>query len=147
MTKRKHRIPAIKKLALFGSIALVSSFVYADEGGAGFWLPGTHGSLVAMQTEPGWSMPIVYYYSSVDASASEPLPIGGEIRIGLNSDTDIFLVDPGYVFSDPVLGGQASIRMSVVLGHVDTTVDATLTEPNGDVLSGRLNAAGFHRVD
>lgn len=117
----------------------MTTFAHADEGGTSFWLPGQYGSLSATPAEPGWSLPIIYYHSSVDAGASKAFEIGGEIRAGLDVGIDMFFAIPNYVFSDPVWGGQASMNMTMVLGRVDTTIDATLTGPNGGVLSGSQN--------
>ncbi len=140
MQEIKMKIINLKKLTLIGStIALVSSFSYADEGGVSFWLPGQYSSLAATAVEPGWSLPVIYYHSSVDASASSDFEIGGEIRAGLDVGIDMLLAVPTYVFADPVLGGQASINMTALLARVDVTIDATLTGPGGGILSGSQN--------
>src|SRR5689334_22346488 len=39
----------------------------ADQGGIGFWLPGTFGSLAATPLQPGLSMSALYLHSSVSA--------------------------------------------------------------------------------
>src|SRR6476659_4508647 len=39
----------------------------ADQGGIGFWLPGTFGSLAATPMQPGLSMSALYLHSSVSA--------------------------------------------------------------------------------
>jgi hypothetical protein len=49
---------------------------------------------------------------------------------------DMLLAVPTYVFSDPVLGGQASINMTALLARVDVTIDSTLTGAGGGMLSG-----------
>ena len=65
--RNQKKIPSIKKIVLIGNVvALTSSFSYADEGGASFWLPGQYGSLAAVPAEPGWLLPIIYYHSSVN---------------------------------------------------------------------------------
>ncbi len=140
MTRIKEKMTGIKKLAILGSaIVLVSSFSYADEGGASVWLPGQFGSLAATPAAPGWSLPLVYYHSSVDSGFNEKFEIGGEINVGLDVGIDLLFVVPTYVFTDPVLGGQASLKMTAILGRVDATIDATLTGPNGVPISGGEN--------
>ena len=135
--RTQTEITKIKKSFLVGSVVmLVSSFVSADEGGVSFWLPGQYASLAATPAEPGWSLPIVYYHSSVDAGSSKNFEIGGEIRAGLDVGLDLLLAVPNYVFPDPVLGGQASVNMAMILGRVDVGVDATLTGPGGGILAG-----------
>lgn len=129
----------MKKLLLVGVITLLSTFTHADEGGTSFWLPGQYGSLAATPAEPRWSLPLVYYHSSVDADGSKEFSIGGEIRAGLDVDIDLLLAIPNYVFADPVWGGQASINIAMLLGRVDVGTDATLSGPNGGIISGRQN--------
>jgi hypothetical protein len=137
---KKMKITYLKKLALVGSIiALISSSSYADEGGVSVWIPGTYGSLAATAVEPGWSLPIIYYHTSVDASDSSDFEIGGEIRVGLDVGSDMLLAVPTYVFSDPVLGGQASINITALLARVDVSIDATLIGQNGGIQSGSQN--------
>ena len=45
----------------------------ADEGGVSFWLPGQYSSFAATPTEPGWSLPVIYFHSSADASGAARL--------------------------------------------------------------------------
>ena len=45
----------------------------ADEGGVSFWLPGNFGSFAAVPSEPGWTLPAIYFYGDAAASAS-PYP-------------------------------------------------------------------------
>src|SRR6478752_4679273 len=45
----------------------------ADQGGIGFWLPGTFGSLAATPMQPGLSMSALYLHSSVSA--------GGDVAV------------------------------------------------------------------
>ena len=53
-----------------GGGGLFSPPAYADEGGVSFWFPGQFGSLAAVPAEPGWSLPLIYYHNSSDASGS-----------------------------------------------------------------------------
>ena len=97
----QNEMSKIKKSLLVCSVVmLASSFVSADEGGVSFWLPGQYASLAATPTEPGWSLPVIYYHSSTDAGATKNFNIGGEIRAGLDVGIDLFLAVPNYVFSD-----------------------------------------------
>lgn len=116
--------------------ALVSGSVSADEGGTSFWLPGQYGSLAAAPAEAGWSLPIVYFHSDVDAAGGKSFSQGGDIRLGLDVEIDLFLAIPTYVFESEVWGGQAAVSMAGVYGRADVAVDATLSGPNGGVESG-----------
>jgi hypothetical protein len=107
----------------------------ADEGGVSFWFPGQFGSLAAVPLEPGWSLPVVYYHASSDASASKDFAIGENITAGLDARADLLLAVPTYAFADPVLGGQLALSMAAAYGTTEVSANATLTGPQGNVLT------------
>ena len=108
----------------------------ADESGTSFWLPGSMGSFSALPGDPGWSLPLIYYHTSVDAGASRSFAIGGGVSAGLKARADLFLFAPTYVFSSPVAGAQASVGVTGLVGRMKVDVNATLTGPGGGTLSG-----------
>jgi hypothetical protein len=107
----------------------------ADEGGVSFWLPGQFGSLAAVPLEPGWSLPLVYYHTSSDAGGSKDFAIGGQLTAGLDVRADLLFVVPTYAFADPVLGGQLALSMGAAYGTTEVSANATLTGPQGNVLT------------
>jgi hypothetical protein len=117
-------------------LVAASTSCVADEGGVSFWLPGQFGSFAAVSGDPGWSLPLVYYHTSTDASASKSFPRSGQVRAGLDVKADLLLAVPTYVFTQPVLGGQASVSMAGLYGTAKVGVDATLTGPGGGTLTG-----------
>jgi len=127
----------LARLALVGPLAcaVVSPPALADEGGVSVWLPGQFGSLAAAPGEPGWSLPMVYYHASADASGGADFEIGGRIAGGLDARADLMLVVPTYTFATPVWRGQAQFSMTTVAGKMDVSAEATLTAPSGAVLS------------
>jgi len=108
----------------------------ADEGGVSFWLPGQFGSFAAVPSDPGWSLPLVYYHSSADASGSLQFSRGGRLITGLDVTTDLMFVAPSYVLATPVAGGQLSFGLTGVFGRVKVGVDGTLSGPGGNTVSG-----------
>ena len=126
----------------FLAIALALSAIapvgsgYADEGGISFWLPGQYGSFAATPAEPGWSWASVYYHASLAAGADQQFPRGGQINAGLDANANLLLFGPAYTFADPVLGGQLTLSMMAVGGRNEASIDAVLTGPNGNTLSG-----------
>ena len=108
----------------------------ADEGGTSFWLPGQYSSFAAVQSEPGWSMPLIYFHATLEAEGSREFATDGRITLGLEVEEDLLLAVPTYVFETPQLGGQASVSVAGVYGRAEASVDATLTEPGGGTLSG-----------
>ena len=109
----------------------------ADEGGVSFWLPGTYGSLAAVPGQPGWSIAGILYYTSVSAGRDKAFSQGGNVRLGLDSDATLLLLTPSYTLKRPVLGGQAAFSLTGFYGNNSTSVDATLTGPGGNQISGR----------
>ena len=121
---------------LMGASELVSSPAYADEGGVSFWFPGQYGSLAAVPSEPGWSLPLIYFHTSQDAEGSKEFTKGGKVRLGVEDKVDVLIAAPTYAFTTPVFGGQASVSVAGAYGRVEVDADATLTGPGGGTLSG-----------
>jgi hypothetical protein len=108
----------------------------ADEGGVSFWLPGQFGSLAAAPGQPGWSAATVYYHATVDASAGKNFRIGGGIQAGLAGRADLVFLNLNYIFATPVLGAQAAFGMTGAYGRMRAGINATLTGPFGNSISG-----------
>ncbi|MBR0796276.1 transporter [Bradyrhizobium jicamae] len=120
-----------------GSTALAVSPARSDEAGISAWLPGTFGSMAAVPTGPGWSAATVYYHTSVSASgnvaASREIEIGrftptatASLSANLNATGDLFFFAPTYTFATPVLGGQAAVGFTGVMGRADSNLNGTL---------------------
>jgi len=124
------------RILFAGAMLLAAQASFADEGGASFWLPGSMGSFSALPSDPGWSLPLVYYHTSADAGAGKAFEIGGRIDVGLKARADLFMAVPTYVLSTPVLGGQAAVGVTALVGRVKVDVNGTLTGPGGGTLSG-----------
>lgn len=124
------------RLAL-GLLALLPAMLaQADNGGIGFWLPGQFGALAAVPTEPGWSLPLIYYHAHANDDASKPVPRGGLTTVGLDATADILFAFPSYTFAEPLLGAQAALAMGAAVARSEGSVDLTLTGPRGRTVSG-----------
>jgi hypothetical protein len=144
-----RRLPVKALIALaFGLAVNGPHTATADEGGVSMWLPGIYGSLAAAPQQPGWSLPLIYYHTSVSASGS--IAAAKEVRIGnlsstlrvnldlnVNSDVDLGLISPTYVFPTPVFGGQLALGMMFVTGANSTSLDGTLTATLGPLSATR----------
>jgi hypothetical protein len=108
----------------------------ADEGGVSYWLPGNFSSFAATPGEPGWSFPVILYGMSADAGGEKAFTRGGRVTVGLNATGDLLFLLPTYTFERPVAGGQAAVSLAAAYGRIEGVVDATLTSPNGGVVSG-----------
>ena len=130
----------IRNFAVLGftfvlSVGIGSRTVLADEGGVGFWVPGQFGSLVAVQSTPGWAFPVVYSHPSATARAGTSFRRGAEITAGLVTRSDLVQITPTYTFSSSVAGGQAAVGLQVGFGPAEAGVSAILFAPGGGALS------------
>src|SRR5262249_52261879 len=113
--------------------------VAADEGGVGFWLPGTYSSLAAVAPDPGWSLPVFYYRYKGSSGANESFAIGGNVTLGVDGTSNLFFVTPTYTFRRPWLGGRPSFSLGWFTGSTETSADAKLAGPNGSVVARSLS--------
>src|SRR5258705_8657079 len=93
------------------ALSLVAGPALADEGGVSFWAPGQFGSFSAVPSEPGWSVPLVYYHVSANAGASKSFLTGGLLTAGIDATGDLLFFFPTYTFTQPVLGAQAAFGL------------------------------------
>jgi hypothetical protein len=120
-----------------GFVALLPAILaQADDGGISFWLPGQFGALAAAPTEPGWSMPLIYYHVSAKDDANKGVPRGGRTTFGLDATADLLFAFPSYTFAEPLLGAQAAIAVGAAVARSEASVDVTLTGPRGRTFSG-----------
>src|SRR5579871_6373628 len=112
----------------------------ADAGGASFWLPGIFGSLAAVPGVPGWAYSTIYVHEQLSAGASQNFVLGGRtagsVVAGLNAHADVGVQGLTYVSPLPVLGGQAAFSVLGAGGNIGIGIDATLTGPRGNSISG-----------
>lgn len=134
-TSRNYRA-ASSVAAIFALTVAATQTARADESGISFWLPGFYGSLASAPAQPGWSWASVYYHTSVDAGRNKTFTRGGAVVAGLNGQGDLALFGPTYVFATPFLGAQASVSLLGIAGRSQASVDATLTGPLGNTISG-----------
>ena len=135
MARRRVAGTLASTAVLAGAAPFVSPAA-ADEGGVSFWLPGQMGSFSAVPSDPGFSLPLVYYHTTADAAADKPFPRGGRTTLGVDATGDLVFAFPTYVFKQPLLGAQASAGVGFGGGHLKVSVDATVTGPLGNTISG-----------
>ncbi len=103
----------------------------ADEGGVSFWLPGQYGSFAAIAPEPGWSLPLLSYYYSGDASAGQAIGTGGAVRLGVDADFFGQFVIPTYTPDAEFLGGRPSFSLAFIAAKTDVSASLTLGSASG----------------
>ena len=90
-------------LTIAASVSIATPAL-ADEGGVSFWLPGLFGSLAAAPQQPGFSLAMIYYHTSVDAGADVAFArqvsrgrlnanFTGNLNASLNADAHLGLAD------------------------------------------------------
>ena len=127
---------ALAAAVTLGTIALVPVAAHADNGGIGFWLPGTMGSLSAVPGQPGMSYTFQYIHLDAIATGGKAFQQNANIVAGLHAKADVGVFLPTYTFATPVLGGQLTIGAATVPGNIGVGINATLTGPRGNTISG-----------
>jgi hypothetical protein len=117
------------------ALGVIPTIASADEGGVSFWLPGQMASFAASQGEPGWSVPVVYFHTSADASASRNFTAGGNLVAGLDATADLVFFAPTYTAKQPILGGQAAVNLVWPAGEMKVRADAVITGPQGNPIN------------
>src|SRR6478735_8495823 len=132
-----HSIPSwrwtagLAGIAALSVIALTPTAARADAGGMG--------SLAAVPGQPGWSLATIYLNVGANAGAGKELQQNASIVTGLHARADAIGVMPAYTFATPVLGGQLTIGAAGVPGNVGLGINATLTGPRGNQISGGVS--------
>jgi hypothetical protein len=128
-------------MIILGAFAGAPNIANADEGGVSFWLPGEFGSFAAVPGEPGFSISSFYYHPSITAGGNKDFVQGGRIEAGIQGRGDLVGVAPTWTFATPVFDGQASVSLIGVGGRNWASIDATLTGPRGNEISGSKSQA------
>lgn len=126
-------------IVALGATVAAPTMAKADAGGLSFWLPGLMGSLSAVPGQPGWSWSNLYIHLNVSGGGGKEFVRGGSVVAGLEARADAVATGPTYTFATPVLGGQAAFTVLGVPGQVGTGIEATLTGPRGNALTGRTS--------
>ncbi|WP_346283226.1 hypothetical protein [Bradyrhizobium sp. BRP22] len=128
-------------LALAATLVILApSSAKADAGGVSFWLPGTFGGLAATPVTPGWSYETMYIHLQQYAGAGREFGTSGGARgsvvTGLNARADVLVEGVTCTSALPVFGGQAAFTLLAAPGNLGVGIDATLTGPRGNTISG-----------
>ncbi|XSC43946.1 SphA family protein [Bradyrhizobium sp. RDT10] len=137
--RRSWSRQAVVGAAALGAITMASPDAKADAGGVSFWLPGLMGSLAAVPGQPGWGLATFYIHLNSSAGGGKELQRNASIVAGLQAHADVVAIAPSYTFATPVLGGVASVALIGVPGNVGVGIDATLTGPRGNQISGSVS--------
>ena len=139
--ERSKRKPLRRRVLLIVlcALSLAPAAAHADEGGLSFWLPGLMGSLSAVPGQPGWSWLTAYVHLQEAANGSKEFVRRAAVVAGLEARADVAASGPVYTFATPVLGGQAAFGLFGAGGNSFAAIDATLTGPRGNTISGHAS--------
>ena len=113
----------------------------ADAGGLSFWLPGTFGSLAAAPGVPGWAYSSIYLHVQTGAQGGKEFVQGGSVVAGLNARADALVEGLTYTSQRRCSADRASFTVLGAGGQVKAGIDATLTGPRGNAISGHATDA------
>ena len=133
---KKTRRLAGATAALAAQAGFCCGSAVAVESGASAWLPGQFASFAAVPGDPGFALETIYYHRSASASAGRTFSFGGRIAAGIDLTEQYVYLTPSYTFAEPVLHGQLFVGVTFAPGRMDTSVQATLTGPGGNSMSG-----------
>jgi hypothetical protein len=107
----------------------------ADEGGSGFWLPGSFAAQAAVPVALGFTVETSYYHATANAHPTLNVTRGNNVTSGLDTSSDFFSVTPTYALPTPGLGGQLELSVTFLMGNY------TATDP-GTTLADSMTAVG-----
>ncbi|MGE3311071.1 MAG: transporter [Limisphaerales bacterium] len=116
---------AVATLSLWGTAP-----VWAEEGGAGHYVPGALATLIDLPpSKPGWAVEVAYLRYDGEAGRERTLPVAGLAAADLEATSDAFMLGGFHTFEKPVLGAWYSVGL--FLPWVAMDVEATVTTSLG----------------
>src|SRR5690554_5164485 len=128
-------------LLVVGMGAVFNDGARAAEHGTGVYLMGSKGPMAGMVFEPGLYFQNDLFYYRARAGASEALPMGGEIGLGIKARA---LIDvPTLIWSTPhkVFDGRLAFALSQPLGRESINADVVVGSESGG-FRGSVATAG-----
>ena len=134
-------------VARFAAAAFASAPVLearADEGGSGYWMPGTFAFQAAMPAPLGISIDTAYYHATAKTDPSLNVSRGANLLSGLYTSSNLILVTPTYALATPGLGGQLELSLTFQMGNY-TAADAGTTIADSMTALGDLSPAATQK--
>ena len=111
---------------------------WADEGGSGYWLPGSFGWQAAVPSAVGFSIETAYYHATQNTDPSLSVTRGNNAISGLYTSSNFLMVTPTYAMPTPSLGGQMEFSVTFQMGNY-TAADAGTTIADSMTAIGDLS--------
>jgi hypothetical protein len=116
----------------------------ADEGGSGFWLPGSFAAQAAAPAALGLTIETSYYHATANASPTLSLTRGNNVTTGLNTTSNFLSVTPTYALATPGLGGQLELSVTFLMGNY-TAADPGTTSADSMTAAGDLSPSAAQK--
>jgi len=117
------------RLVLLGLTALAfsSTRAFAEEGGAGQYLPGAFSSVVDISPNlPGFAVATDFLFYHGNFSASRTLPVAGLLVAGLDANVYLYDIAAAYTFDPKILGAHYTLGLCVPYVWMDVKASASL---------------------
>ncbi len=134
---------ALLATAVFVSAPIVFApvvAVRADEGGSGYWLPGSFAWQAAVPSAIGFTIETSYYHATQSVDPSLNLSRGNNLISGLYTSSNFLMVTPTYAMTTPGIGGQLELSLTFQMGNY-TAADAGTTIADSMTAMGDLSPA------
>lgn len=135
MKQRVKQKSWLAALAFSAALSLTGTQALASENGSSFYLLGSKGPMAGVVPAPGLYLQNDVYYYTARADASQSLPTGGQVAVGLKAQALINL--PTLVWSTPykLLDGRLALGLTLPYGHQYIDADLVLGPYAGDTTS------------
>lgn len=126
---------AVACLATAVFVSMSALEARADEGGSGFWLPGSFAAQAAVPVARGLTVETSYYHATANTDPTLSVTRGSNVTSGLNTSSNFLSVTPTYALATPGLGGQLELSVTFLMGNY------TAADP-GTAFSDSMTALG-----
>ncbi|WP_134679064.1 SphA family protein [Paracoccus ravus] len=138
---RRLQRNSLTYLLAAGALAGFGGQAWAVEGGAGMYILGSKTTMAGAVPPPGtYTQQTFYYYSGENGGS---IPQGGRLEVGIDGEAFIGLSSVIWSGDGSAMGGRPFFGLTLPWGYKESNVDATLTAPNGAVLSANKSQDSF----
>lgn len=109
----------IKSFLFLSSFLVTPSFIFAEEGGSGHYMPGAIGTMIdSTPSQPGWAIGMQYNYYHGD---SKEVHLGKTITASASATANTIVPVIVYTFEQKILGAEASLGAFIPLSHLEVS--------------------------
>ncbi len=140
LPRHKRTKAAAARLVAAVFVFAVAMEAHADEGGSGYWLPGSFAWQAAVPSAVGFSIETSYYHATASTDPSLNVSRGNNVISGLYTSSNFLMVTPTYAIPIAAIGGQTEFSVTFQMGNY-TAADAGTTTVDAMTGIGDLSPA------